>query len=105
MVDGETVNAAQCRIVPSLLRKGEHPADVRDFVVDRTMSQIGTALGWTREREVKYVRKRIISAYNNTLLKHYALADGMPNRAARGISCRVARTHLCGAPPALSLCF
>ena len=55
MHDGASTNAAQRRIIPSMLRKGEHPGDVLQFVVDRTMAQVGMRLDWTREAEVKVV--------------------------------------------------
>ena len=75
--DGASANAAHCHIIPSLLRRGDHPSDVLERVVAATMEHAGTALGWTREREVKEVRKRILSGYR-LLLKDYDIADGVP---------------------------
>jgi len=76
--DGATANAAQTRIIPSLLRKGEHPQDVLNYVVDATMEMAARhGLGWTREAEVKDVTSRILSGYNNLLLKDYDPATGV----------------------------
>lgn len=77
MVDGASVNAAQCRIIPSRLRVGEHPNDVLPFVVDGTMQAIGNTLGWTRGIEARAVIKRILSAYRNLLLKDYDPTTGV----------------------------
>jgi hypothetical protein len=79
MRDGQSVNAAHCRVIPSKLRKGEHPQDVLDFVVDETMARIGLSLGWTRGKEVVHVRRRILSGYNNKLLDGYDPASGVPD--------------------------
>jgi RecA-family ATPase len=70
MCDGATTNAAQCRIIPALLWKAMHPNEVRDYVVDATMAMAERhGLNWTREKEICTVRQRIVSAYNNLLLK------------------------------------
>jgi RecA-family ATPase len=65
------------RIIPSLLRKGEHPDDVLEFVVNETMTRIGTALNWTRAEEIRVVIRRIMSAYRNLLLKDYDPMTGV----------------------------
>ena len=52
MVDGETVNNAAMRISLSMLRKGEHPTDVQEFLVNEVMARVGPSLGWTREKEM-----------------------------------------------------
>ena len=44
MTDGKLVNDVQIRIIPSLLRKGEHPDDVLKLVVDETMARVGDRL-------------------------------------------------------------
>jgi hypothetical protein len=76
--DGATANAAQCRIIPALLRKTMHPAEVLDYVVDATMARAKQcSLAWTREIEVTVVRRRIVSSYNNLLLKDCDPADGV----------------------------
>jgi RecA-family ATPase len=77
MHDGGSTNAAQIRIIPSLLHKGEHPDDVLKFVVDETMARVGDKLGWKREVEIPEVRKRILSGYNNVLLLKYDPATGV----------------------------
>ena len=77
MTNGAAVNDVQIRIIPSLLRKSEHPDDVLKFVVDETMTRIGTRLNWTREEEIRAVVKRIISAYKNLLLKDYDPTTGV----------------------------
>jgi hypothetical protein len=79
MIDGKTVNDAQMHMIPSKLRKGEHPQDVLDFIVDETMARIGVSLGWTRGKEVVHVRRRILSGYNNKLLDGYDPASGVPD--------------------------
>jgi hypothetical protein len=62
----------------SLLRKGEHPNNVRDRLVEETMQRVGANSGWSRENEIIDVRRRILCAYNNVLLKDYNVADGIP---------------------------
>jgi AAA domain len=60
------------------LRKGEHPTDVLARVVDGTMQMAERhKLGWAREKEIRAVRKRILSGYNNVLLKDYDPATGV----------------------------
>jgi RecA-family ATPase len=80
ITDGASANAVQCRVIPSLLRRGEHPDDVLELVVDATLAQVS---GWTRDAEVPVVTERIISAYKNLLLKDYdpstgAIPDWLP---------------------------
>ena len=77
MADGASVNAVHTRIIPSLLRKGEHPDDVLELVVDETMTRVGAALNWTREVEIRIVVRRILSAYRNLLLKDYDPTTGV----------------------------
>jgi RecA-family ATPase len=77
MTDGKSVNAVHTRIIPSLLRKGEHPDDVLEFVVSETMTRVGVALNWTREEEIRVVIRRILSAYRNLLLKDYDPTTGV----------------------------
>jgi len=74
IVDGASANRVQCRVIASLLRKGEHPGDVLERVVDATLAQVD---GWTREAEVAAVTERIISAYKNLLLKDYDPSTGI----------------------------
>jgi RecA-family ATPase len=76
--DGATANAVQCRIIPALLRRAMHPAEVLDYVVEATMARAKQcSLAWTREAEVTAVRRRIVSSYNNLLLKDCDPADGV----------------------------
>jgi hypothetical protein len=77
MTDGRSVNVVHTRIIPSLLRKGEHPDDVLEFVVGETMTRVGAALNWTREEEIRVVIRRIMSAYRNLLLKDYDPTTGV----------------------------
>jgi RecA-family ATPase len=77
MADGTSVNAVHTRIIPSLLRKGDHPDDVLEFVVNETMTRVGTALNWTRAEEIRTVIRRIMSAYRNLLLKDYDPTTGV----------------------------
>ena len=77
MRDGASTNAAHCRIIPSLLWK-MHPDEVLDTVVDATMAMAAHhGLGWTREVEIRAVRKRILSTYNNLFLRDYDPATGV----------------------------
>ena len=78
MTDGKLVNDVQIRIIPSLLRNGEHPDDVLKLVVDETIARVGAHLGWTPEREARYVIPRILSAYR-LFLKDYDQAMGVPS--------------------------
>jgi hypothetical protein len=80
ITDGASANRVQCRVIASLLRKGEHPDDVLRFVVDATLAQVS---GWTRDVEVPAVTERIVSCYKNLLLKGYdpstgAIPDWLP---------------------------
>jgi RecA-family ATPase len=77
MTDGKSVNAVHTRIIPSLLRKGEHPDDVLEFVVNETMTRVGAALNWSRTEEIRIVVRRIISAYKNLLLRDYDPTTGV----------------------------
>ena len=76
MSAGKSVNATQIRIVPSLLRKAEHPDDVLKLVVDETMERVGSRLAWSRDVEVRVVISRILAGYNNVLLKTHDHATG-----------------------------
>lgn len=78
MHDAASTNEAHKHIIPSLLAKGEHPDDVLKFVVDETMTRLGDRLGWVRKDEIKDVRGRIVSGYNNWLLKTYRREQGIP---------------------------
>jgi AAA domain/Bifunctional DNA primase/polymerase, N-terminal len=76
MADG-TVNAVQTRVIPSLLHK-MHPDEVLELVVNATMEMANrNSLGWSRDEETLAVRKRILSAYNNLLLKDYDHTTGV----------------------------
>lgn len=85
MHDGGSVNAIQPSVIASLLNH-MHPDGVSAKVVDATMlmaercklvDKKGKA--WTRDTEVKEVRKRILWAYNNVLTQDYDPAtDGIP---------------------------
>ena len=78
MHDGASTNAAQTRIIPSLLRKGEHPGDVLELVVDNTLAMAARhGLPWTREVEVTCAVSRILSALNNLMLKDYDPTTGV----------------------------
>jgi hypothetical protein len=74
--DGASANDVQPRVIPPLLRK-MHPDEVLNYVVDGTMAARRRPAKWTREREVIFVRSRILSAYNNLLLKDYDSATGV----------------------------
>jgi AAA domain len=73
---GATTNDVQHHVIPSLLRKGAHPDDVLEYIVDETMARVGDRLSWSRAAEVRDVTLRIISAYKNVLLKDYDPASG-----------------------------
>src|SRR5262245_58788476 len=69
---GNGINATVCRVIPSLLRKGEHPGDVLEHVVSAVMGMAKRcSLKWSETVEIQATRKRILSAYNNLLLKDY----------------------------------
>jgi RecA-family ATPase len=69
---GNGVNATVCRVIPSLLRKGEHPSDVLERVVSAVMGMAKRCgLKWSETVEIQATRKRILSAYSNLLLKDY----------------------------------
>lgn len=77
---GNGVNVTLCRVIPSLLRKGEHPDDVLERVVTAVMGMAERCkLRWSVTLETKSTVKRILSAYNNLLAKDYdPKADGVP---------------------------
>jgi hypothetical protein len=85
ITDGASANRVQCRVIASLLRKGEHPDDVLRFVVDATLAQVS---GWTRDVEVPAVTERIVSCYKNLLLKGYD-----PSTGAIPAGCRASFTR------------
>ena len=71
------VNATQTRVIPSLLHR-MHPDEALDLVVDTTMEMATRhGLNWSHDEEVTAVRKRILSAYNNLLLKDYDHTTGV----------------------------
>lgn len=71
MTPGE-VNAVQCRVIPSLMWKTQHPDEIHTRVVDATMAMAERhGLAYDHAVEVKAVRTRILSAYNNLLLKNH----------------------------------
>jgi RecA-family ATPase len=77
MCDGATTNAAQTRFIPSLLRKGEHPDDVTELAVNATMEMATRkGLGWTRNKEIIEVRKRVLAGYK-LLLRDYDHTTGV----------------------------
>src|SRR5262249_52011802 len=73
---GGVTNEAHIHIIPSLLCRGEHPNIVLEYVVNETMTRLGDRVGWSRDKEIKCVTKRIMSAYNNLLLKDHDQATG-----------------------------
>jgi RecA-family ATPase len=77
---GNGVNATVCRVIPSLLRKGEHPADVLEHVVAAVMTMAERCgLKWSEQKEIKDTVSRILSAYHNLLMRDFDPAiDGVP---------------------------
>jgi hypothetical protein len=74
---GTSVNAVQTRLIPSLLHR-MHPDEVLEFIVSTTMEMAERkGLGWSRDEEVTAVRKRILSAYNNLMLRDYDHTTGV----------------------------
>jgi AAA domain/Bifunctional DNA primase/polymerase, N-terminal len=74
---GNGINATVCRVIPSLLRKGEHPDDVLERIVASVMGMAERCgLKWSQDAEVKETRKRVLSAYNNLLLRDYDPTTG-----------------------------
>jgi hypothetical protein len=70
------VNNIQCRVIASMLRRGEHPDDVLERVVGATMDKAPP--DWTREVEVSCVTRRIISIYHNMLIPDCDLVSAVP---------------------------
>lgn len=63
-----------------MLGKGAHPDDVLEFVVEGTLKRMAHK-GWVAEGEkgeILAVRRRILCAYNNTLLEGYTPDIGIP---------------------------
>src|SRR5262249_45699168 len=74
---GASVNDTVCRVIPSLLRRGEHPSDVLERVVSAVMEMAKRCrLKWSETVEIQATRKRILSPYNNLLLRDYDPATG-----------------------------
>ena len=79
---GAAVNEALKHVIPSLLRRGEHPDDVLERVVNAVMAVAKEhgldqgAKAWTRKVEVECNRRRIQSGYANLLLKGYDPSTG-----------------------------
>jgi RecA-family ATPase len=78
MQAGVSANKVQTKIIPSLMWEGQHPAEIVEIVVNRTM-QIADekGLGWDRNKEQDYVISRILSAYHNLLEKGYDPSTGV----------------------------
>src|SRR5262249_4956631 len=77
MKNGAHVNQTQPRIISSLIRKGWHPDEILDFVVDHTMEMAGrVGLKWTREIEEECVRRRISSSYHCVFEGEYDFSSG-----------------------------
>jgi hypothetical protein len=75
---GKNANIVHCRIIPSMLRKGEHPAEVEDYVVRETMAMAERrGLGWKHDVEVAKVRERVKSTLNNAMMEGYDPATGV----------------------------
>lgn len=75
--DGASANAAQCRVIPKLLRSAVHPNEVHACVVDGTMAAPNRPVSWTRETEVRIVRHRILSTLRNLFLADYDHTTGL----------------------------
>jgi AAA domain/Bifunctional DNA primase/polymerase, N-terminal len=70
--DLSSVNRTLIRVIPSLLRRGEHPDDVLTRVVNAVMEMATRhRLRWSRDAETKLTVKRILSGYRNLLLRGY----------------------------------
>ena len=76
--DSKHINDVYCRILPEHAAKGMPPNDVLKFAVDEAMARIGDRLGWTREKEIKCVNKRIISEYR-WFIRQHDLSAGIPS--------------------------
>jgi hypothetical protein len=74
---GNGINVTVCRVIPSLLRKGEHPDDVLERIVTAVMGMAERCgLRWSATLETKSTIRRILSAYHNLLLKDQDPAPG-----------------------------
>jgi AAA domain len=84
MANGKSCNDVQSRIILSMLRKGVHPQDVYEYVVNATMT-IADQSGftdkqgnkWTREAEKTAVHRRIVSDLNGVLQEGYDHRTGV----------------------------
>ena len=74
---GNGVNVTLCRVIPSLLQKGEHPGDVLERIV-AAVTEMAERCGlkWSVTLETKSTVRRILSAYHNLLLKDHDPATG-----------------------------
>jgi hypothetical protein len=73
---GNGVNVTLCRVIPSLLLKGEHPDDVLERIV-AAVTEMAERCGlkWSVTLETKSTVRRILSAYHNLRLK-WGCRDG-----------------------------
>src|SRR5262245_39920444 len=76
--NGAGVNATQCRVIPSLIRKAWDPIDIANLVVHATMQMAErSGLTWDRVAEERQVNERIASAYHNLFEKDYDPTTGV----------------------------
>jgi RecA-family ATPase len=72
-----SVNATYLKVVPSLLRRGEHPDDVLDRFVGEVMAMAERRkLRWDRKIVDRDIRSRVLSTLNNLLIKDCDPAAG-----------------------------
>ena len=76
--DGGSANIAQCRVIPSLLRKVEHPGDVLEPCCRQHDGEVASRLRWTREAESEVVRQvASFERLGNLLLEGLRPATGI----------------------------
>ena len=76
-----SINATYKKVAGARLRRGDHPDEVLNGLVDMAMAESGRlGKNWSRDDEVRGMRKRILSTYNNLLLKGWDAATmGIPS--------------------------
>src|SRR5262249_18756758 len=76
--NGTGSTAILIRVIPSLLRRGEHPNDVLERIVGAVLDVGPKEWRQVEEHaaEIKETRSRILSGYNNLLLRSFDPATG-----------------------------
>jgi RecA-family ATPase len=77
--NGEDANAAQTRVITSMIWRAIHPEEIAKRVIDSTMrAATRSGLKWDHAAEEKQVNERITSQYHSLFEKEYDPASGIP---------------------------